>query len=51
MTSAKAHRVDVRKGPAAGENVSVRGQIAVGQGMVKLASDEIEKELYSDRRV
>jgi membrane fusion protein (multidrug efflux system) len=39
----KARWVDVRKGPAAGENVSVRGQIAVGQEIVKRASDEIRE--------
>jgi membrane fusion protein, multidrug efflux system len=39
----KAHWVDVRKGPAAGENVSVRGQIVVGLEIVKRASDEIRE--------
>jgi membrane fusion protein, multidrug efflux system len=39
----KARWVDVQKGPAAGENVSVRGQIAVGQEIVKRASDEIRE--------
>ncbi|MGC1297263.1 MAG: efflux RND transporter periplasmic adaptor subunit [Alloacidobacterium sp.] len=39
----KAHWVDVQKGPAAGENASVRGQIAVGQEVVKRASDEIRE--------
>jgi RND family efflux transporter MFP subunit len=39
----KAHWVDVRKGPAAGENISVRGQIAVDQEVVKRASDEIRE--------
>ncbi len=38
-----AHWVDVRKGPAVGEQVSVRGQIAVGQEVVKVASDEIRE--------
>ena len=37
----RAHWVDVRKGPAAGENVSIPGQVAVGQEVVKRASDEI----------
>jgi membrane fusion protein, multidrug efflux system len=41
----RAHWVDVRKGPAAGENVSIRGQIAVGQEVVKRASDEIREGL------
>jgi hypothetical protein len=39
----RAHWIDVRKGPAAGENVSIRGQIAVGQEVVKRASDEIRE--------
>lgn len=39
----RAHWIDVRKGPATGENVSVRGQIAVGQEIVKRASDEIRE--------
>jgi membrane fusion protein, multidrug efflux system len=39
----KAHWVDVRKGPAAGEIVSIRGQIAVGQEIVKRASDEMRE--------
>ncbi len=39
----RAHWIDVRKGPVAGENVSIRGQIAVGQEVVKRASDEIRE--------
>jgi membrane fusion protein, multidrug efflux system len=39
----RAHWVDVRKGPAAGESVSIRGPIAVGQEVVKRASDEIRE--------
>jgi membrane fusion protein, multidrug efflux system len=39
----RAHWIDVRRGPAAGESVSVRGQIAVGQEIVKRASDEIRE--------
>jgi RND family efflux transporter MFP subunit len=39
----RAHWIDVRKGPAVGENVSIRGQIAVGQEVVKRASDEIRE--------
>jgi membrane fusion protein (multidrug efflux system) len=39
----RAHWIDVRKGPTAGENVSVRGQIAAGQEVVKRASDEIRE--------
>ncbi|WP_353062267.1 efflux RND transporter periplasmic adaptor subunit [Tunturibacter psychrotolerans] len=39
----RAHWIDVRKGPTAGENVSIRGQIAVGQEVVKRASDEIRE--------
>jgi RND family efflux transporter MFP subunit len=38
-----AHWVDVRKGPSLGEQVSIRGQIAVGQPIVKRASDEIRE--------
>jgi membrane fusion protein (multidrug efflux system) len=39
----KAHWVDVRKGQSAGENVSIQGQIAVGQEVIKRASDEIRE--------
>src|SRR3984885_2337405 len=39
----RAHWVDVRKGPAAGGTVSIRAQIAVGQEVVKRASDEIRE--------
>src|ERR1700733_3034142 len=39
----RAHWIDVRKGPTAGENVSVRGQIDVGQQIIKRASDEIRE--------
>jgi membrane fusion protein (multidrug efflux system) len=39
----RAHWIDVRKGPAVGENVSVRGQIVGGQEVVKRASDEIRE--------
>jgi membrane fusion protein, multidrug efflux system len=39
----RAHWIDVRKGPAVGENVSVQGQIAVGEKVVKRASDEIRE--------
>jgi membrane fusion protein, multidrug efflux system len=39
----RAHWIDVRKGPVAGESVSVRGQIASGQAVVKRASDEIRE--------
>jgi hypothetical protein len=35
--------IDVWKGPAAGENVSVRGQTAIGQEVVKRAPDEIRE--------
>jgi RND family efflux transporter MFP subunit len=38
-----AHWVDVRKGPSLGEQVSIRGQITVGQSIVKRASDEIRE--------
>jgi RND family efflux transporter MFP subunit len=39
----RAHWLDVRKGPAVGESVSVRGQIAANQEVVKRASDEIRE--------
>ncbi len=39
----RAHWVDVRKGPAAGEYVSIRGQIIADQLIVKIASDEIRE--------
>jgi membrane fusion protein (multidrug efflux system) len=39
----RAHWVDVRKGSVSGESVSVRGQIAAGQAIVKRASDEIRE--------
>ena len=39
----RAHWTDVRKGPAIGENVSIRGQLAAGQEVVKRASDEIRE--------
>jgi RND family efflux transporter MFP subunit len=38
-----AHWVDVRKGPPAGEQVSIRGQITAGESIVKRASDEIRE--------
>jgi membrane fusion protein, multidrug efflux system len=39
----RAHWIDVRKGPSAGDSVSIRGQIAIGQLVVKRASDEIRE--------
>jgi membrane fusion protein (multidrug efflux system) len=39
----RAYWIDVRKGPTAGESVSVRGQIATNQEIVKRASDEIRE--------
>jgi membrane fusion protein (multidrug efflux system) len=39
----RAHWIDVRKGPTVGENVSVRGQVSVGQAIVKRATDEIHE--------
>jgi hypothetical protein len=38
-----AHWIDVRKGPAAGEQVAIRGPIAQGQLVVKRATDEIRE--------
>ena len=45
----RAHWVDVRKGPASGENVSIRGQIAVGQEVVRRATDEIREGTLLDK--
>jgi membrane fusion protein (multidrug efflux system) len=39
----RARWIDVRKGPGDGENVSVQGQIAADQPIVKRASDEIRE--------
>jgi RND family efflux transporter MFP subunit len=39
----KAHWIDVRKGAAVGDSISVRGQIAAGQEVVRRASDEIRE--------
>jgi RND family efflux transporter MFP subunit len=39
----QAHWIDVRKGPVVGESASIRGQIVVGQEIVKQASDEIRE--------
>jgi membrane fusion protein, multidrug efflux system len=38
-----AHWIDVRKGPAAGEQVAIRGPIVEGQLVVKRATDEIRE--------
>jgi membrane fusion protein, multidrug efflux system len=38
-----AHWIDVHKGPAAGEQVAIRGPIAEGQLVVKRATDEIRE--------
>jgi RND family efflux transporter MFP subunit len=38
-----AHWVDVRKGPAAGEQVAIRGAVSEGQQVVKRATDEIRE--------
>ncbi len=38
-----AHWLDVRKGPAAGDEVSIRGPIKEGQLVVKRATDEIRE--------
>jgi membrane fusion protein (multidrug efflux system) len=38
-----AHWIDVRKGPATGEEVAIRGPIAEGQLVVKRATDEIRE--------
>jgi membrane fusion protein (multidrug efflux system) len=38
-----AHWIDVRKGPAAGDEVSIRGPVTEGQLVVKRATDEIRE--------
>jgi membrane fusion protein, multidrug efflux system len=40
----KAHWVDVRKGPAFGDQVAIRGKIKPGERVVKRASDEIRED-------
>jgi RND family efflux transporter MFP subunit len=42
-TNGHAHWVDVRKGPALGEQVAIRGNIKQGEKVVKRASDEIRE--------
>jgi len=39
----KAHWVNVRKGPALGDQVAIRGEIKPGEKVVKRASDEIRE--------
>ena len=39
----RAHWIDVRKGPASGDLVSIRGSIQAGQAIVKRATDEIRE--------
>jgi len=39
----RAHWVNVRKGPASGEQVSVRGELKAGELVVKQATDEIRE--------
>jgi RND family efflux transporter MFP subunit len=39
----RAHWVDVRKGPASGEQVSIRGAVRPGEAVVKRATDEIRE--------
>jgi RND family efflux transporter MFP subunit len=39
----RAHWVDVKKGPSAGEQVSVRGELHAGELVVKRASDELRE--------
>lgn len=39
----RAHWVDVRKGPATGEQVSVRGELHAGELVVKRATDELRE--------
>lgn len=39
----RAHWIDVQKGPTIGEAVSIRGQVAVNQLVVKRATDEVRE--------
>jgi membrane fusion protein (multidrug efflux system) len=39
----RAHWVNVRKGPASGEQIAVRGDLNAGQSVVKQATDEIRE--------
>jgi len=41
--SGRAHWVDVRKGPAFGEQIAVRGQVQAGMKVVKRATDEMRE--------
>jgi RND family efflux transporter MFP subunit len=41
--SGHAHWIDVRKGPAAGDEVSIRGPVKEGQLVVKRATDELRE--------
>lgn len=45
----RAHWIDVRKGPTVGEIVSIRGQVSVGQVIVKRATDEIREGTLLDK--
>jgi RND family efflux transporter MFP subunit len=42
-SNGRAHWVDVRKGPAMGEQVPIRGKITAGELIVKRASDELRE--------
>ncbi|HVG27825.1 MAG TPA: efflux RND transporter periplasmic adaptor subunit [Acidobacteriaceae bacterium] len=42
-TNGHAHWVNVRKGPAAGDQISVQGDLSPGQPIVKRATDEIRE--------
>lgn len=39
----RAHWVNVRKGPASGEQIAIRGELNPGQSVVKQATDEIRE--------
>jgi RND family efflux transporter MFP subunit len=43
VVNGRAHWVNVRKGPAAGEQVAIRGDVSEGQAVVKRATDEIRE--------
>lgn len=43
VRNGRAHWIDVRKGPASGDQIAVQGDLEVGQIVVKRASDEIRE--------
>lgn len=45
VRNGRAHWIDVRKGPASGDQIAVQGELMAGQVVVKRASDEIREGL------